>query len=95
MENKIGENVDINKLLDIARETGSGFIVEIKKISEKEESLEIIFDEDEIRRREVLEEIREDYSNEELAEMDEDDIDELIEEYMEQLAEDKAAEDEE
>ena len=81
--------MDIKKLLEIARVTGSGFSVEIKKISESEESIEVITDEDEILRREALEEIREDYSDEELAEMDEDEIDDLIEEYIEQITEDE------
>ena len=81
--------MDFEKLLEIARESGSGLSVEIKKISESEESIEVITDEDEILRREALEEIREDYSDEELAEMDEDEIDDLIEEYLEQITEDE------
>ena len=81
--------MNLNELLEMARKSGSGLSVEIRKTTENTEEIEIITDEDEIRRREAMEEIREDYTDDELDDMDEDELEDLIEEYIEQIAEDE------
>lgn len=72
------------ELLEKTRENGCDTSIEIKRSVKNEESIEIVIGDDENRRKRAMDRLREDYSAVELAEMDEDEVEELIEDYIDE-----------
>ena len=72
------------ELLEKTRENGCDTSIEIKRSVKNEESIEIVIVDDENRRKRAMDRLREDYSAVELAEMDEDEVEELIEDYIDE-----------
>ena len=72
------------ELLEKTRENGCDTSIEIKRSVRNEESIEIVIGDDENRRKRAMDRLREDYSAVELAEMDEDEVEELIEDYIDE-----------
>ena len=72
------------ELLEKTRENGCDTSIEIKISVKNEESIEIVIGDDENRRKRAMDRLREDYSAVELAEMDEDEVEELIEDYIDE-----------
>ena len=72
------------ELLEKTRENGCDTSIEIKRSVKNEESIEIVIGDDENRRKRAMYRLREDYSAVELAEMDEDEVEELIEDYIDE-----------
>ena len=72
------------ELLEKTRENGCDTSIEIKRSVKNEESIEIVIGDDENRRKRAMDRLRENYSAVELAEMDEDEVEELIEDYIDE-----------
>ena len=76
--------MNLKELFEKARENGSDTSIEINRSVKNEESIEIVIGDDENRRKRAMDRLREDYSAVELAEMDEDEVEELIEDYIDE-----------
>lgn len=83
----------LNAILHYLRKRGANISIEIKKLTDNKESIEIIIDSTNTLREDALDLIHQDYSEEELAGMDEDEIEDLIEEYVEELEEERKDDD--
>lgn len=74
----------LNELIEKARENGCDVSIEIKRSVKNEESMEIVTGNNENRRKRAMDRLREDYSAVELAEMDEDEIEDILEDYIDE-----------
>ena len=76
--------MNLKELFEKARENGCDTSIEIKRSVRNEESIEIVIGDDENRRKRAMDRLREDYSAVELAEMDEDEVEDILEDYIDE-----------
>ena len=76
--------MNLKELFEKARENGSDTSIEINRSVKNEESIEIVIGDDENLRKRAMDRLREDYSAVELAEMDEEEIEDILEDYIDE-----------